>query len=752
MQLGIALRELLILMLIAAAAVVVYANSTSGSFIFDDRHLIVENPNVHRLYPLSKHISGTRPITQFTFALNYHFGGLDVVAYHYVNIAIHALAAVFLYGFLHLTFRSSAFDESTREYALWIAAIGALVWTVHPLNTQAVTYIVQRGESMMGMSLFAFLYFIALSNSVSFGSRTCLLLAFLAFAFGLGSKQVMVMALPIGLLYQRAFFSPSWREVFKGRWWFWALCILPLIVGIAVFLPEMLGSGGGVGFDLEMVSPTEYLATQPQVILHYLRLMFWPDPLVFDYGWPPEKDVTTIAITSSIVGALLILLLAMFWRAPQWAFWGLAFFLVLVPTSTILPLQDLAVEHRNYAPTAFVMAGVIAILYSLAQRVLADNTNLLVGCLAGLVICGLGYMTTQRNLDYQHPTRMWQDVVDKTVGSGRESIFAGRTYCNLGKAHGDLENWDESIKWLQLALEEKSFPVDVHGNLARAFMASGNLGRAKQAVIKAISVEPENAKLIQLAGLISALEKDHAQAEFHFRRALEKQPRDKLIVMNLAQALIDQGKFDEAGIMYEAAIKLDPKFVDARRRQLNTLLRFGKTGEAEHALADYRSTIQDDPYVDFYQGEILLRQKKLAEAIPFWEKSLSADPPPKGVHFQLGNAYRLKGDAGKAQRHYENAVRYEPKNVQALNNLGGMLAADNPRLAIGYFERVTAIAPDFAQAQYNIASLSLQLGDAVRAKKVLKDLLDSKPDFQPAQELLEVITARESEQLEAVGG
>ena len=751
MQLGIALRELLILLLIATAAIVVYANSTSGSFLFDDRNLIVDNPTVHSLYPLGKHFSGTRPVTQFSFALNYHFGGLDVAAYHYVNIAIHTLAAMFLYGLLHLTFRSSVFDESTREYALWIAAIAALVWTVHPLNTQAVTYIVQRGESMMGMSMFAFLFFIALSNSVSFGSKASLLIAFLALAVGLGSKQVMVMALPVALLYQRAFFSDSWREVFKGRWWFWSLCVLPFVVGIVVFLPGILGDVGGAGFGLELVSPTEYLATQPQVVLHYLRLMFWPVPLVFDYGWPPEKDVATIAITASIVGVIFLLFVAMFWKAPHWSFWGLAFFLVLAPTSTILPLQDLAVEHRTYAPTAFIVAGVIAILFALAQRVLGDNTNLLVGCLAGLIVCGLGYLTTQRNLDYQQPTKMWQDVIDKTVGAGRENMFAGRTYCNLGKAHGDLEDWDESIKWLELALQEESFPVDVHGNLARAFMATGNLVRAKQEVIKAISIDPENAKLIQQAGLISAMEKDHAQAEFHFRRALEKQPKDKLVVMNLAQSLVDQRKYEEATEMYEAAINLDPKFVDARRRQLNTYLRFGKTKESEQALADYRSVIPEDPYVDFYQGEIFLRQKKLNEAIPFWEKSLRADPPPKGVHFQLGNAYRLKGNGEKAQRHYENAIRFEPNNVQALNNLGGMVAKKNPRLAIGYFERVTAIAPDFVQAQYNIASLSLQLGDAEKAQRVLKQLLDAKPDFEPAKELLKSITTMESEKLEAVG-
>ena len=755
MQLGIALREILILVLVAIAAIVTYSNSIDGAFIFDDQRSIVDNVGVHNLGPFSKYFSSTRPITDLSFALNYHFNGLEVASYHYVNICVHVLASCFLYGLLRLTFCSPVFAESIRENAVWIAAIAALVWSVHPLNTQAVTYIVQRAESMMGMSMFAFLFFIAATYHSS-RKPVWLILAFLAFCFGIGCKPVMVMALPIGLLFERSFFSESWSQLFRKQWWFWTLCALPLAFGLVVVLPGIVAGQGAAGFGLKSVSPLEYLATQPQVILHYLRLMVWPDPLIFDYGWPIETDSTTIAVTGGILGLVVLGLIGLYFKKAHWAFWGMAFLLVLMPTSTFLPLQDLAVEHRAYVSTAFFVSAVVALLFVIGERFVGDNTRLLLGCLFGLIICGLGYLTIQRNLDYHQPEIMWQDVIEKTVDAGRENIFAGRTYCNLGKVYGDQKNWDESIKWLQLALEEELFPTDVYGNLARAHLAQGDVAAAKQSIITAISMDPENAKLIQQAGLVSAREKDHAQAEFHFRRALELKPKDKLILMNLAQSLVAQRKMDEAIQSYQAAIDLDPRFVEARRRQLKTMLRVGKVAEAETALADYRTSFAQDPYIDFYQAEILLQQKKLPEAIPLWEKSLAADPPPTGVHYQLGNAYRFQGQLDKAQRYYENAVRYEPNNVQALNNLGGLLAAKDPRLAIGYFERVVALAPSFIQARYNIASLSLQLGEQEKAHQVLQGILDEKPDFEPAKQLLEslqsaAVQEKGSEKTEAVG-
>ena len=724
---------------IVFAGLLAYWNSIDGVFIFDDLNSIVHNPRIRNLFPIWTHLtSGSRGLTYLSFAVNYHLSGLELRPFHWTNLAIHLMAGVFLYLFLLQALNSNAIPVTIRECSNVIAFAIALVWIVHPLNTQAVTYIVQRGESLMGLFFFLMLLLYAKANQ-SKRPLAWLIPAFFVFCLGLASKEVMAMALPVLLLYSRAFVTDSWKGTFFNNGWFWILCSIPLFIAVIYLIPSILGGSGGVGFGLKSTSPLEYLRTQPQIILYYMRLAVWPSPLVFDYGWPVENDFTQISLTGGLMFAVVLALVIsfLFWPSSRiWSFWGLAFVLVLLPTSSILPLQDLAVEHRMYVPLAMLIVPLVSVVVLGMDKLASNQSTMLFIAVFGLLVITLGYLTHERNKDYHSSTVMWHDVIDKTVGRGHDNIFAGRTYNNLGQNYGDLGDWKASIEWLHKALQEDTFPKEVHGNLARAYLATNRLEQAKSHVITALSLDPDSPKLLQQAGLVSAAENDHAQAEFHFRAAVEKNPRDVLVQMNLAQSLVAQKKLKDAESLYRDIIKLDPKFVEAKRRLMRLLLNKNAIDDAKSVLEEYKNELSNDHWIHFYHGEILLREKKLDQAIQAWEKSLEADPPPRGVYFQLGNGYRIKGDYKKAMTFYENAIRNNPNHVEALNNLGGLLASQNPRQAIVYFERVVKLAPKFLQARFNIASLNAQLNRRDEAKSQLQKILQIDPGFDPAIQLL----------------
>lgn len=722
--------------LIAVAAIAVYFSSRTAPFLFDSVRHIENNPRIRTFTPVSKFIlESPRPVTDFTFALNYHFTGLQPGPFREVNILVHILSAVTLYFLLLLTLSSSTFSRTICDNRRRIAASIAMIWTVHPLNTQAVTYIVQRGESMMGLSLFLFLLFYALSTR---NSQVWLPLtfAFITFCIGLGCKQVMVTALPLAVLYQRAFLSGSWRDAIKQRGWFWSVCAVPVVLAVMWSLPDMLNSDGGAGFGMKSMSPLEYLSTQPQILLHYLRLVVWPAPLVLDYGWPVETNTVVIALTTVVVGLALSWLVFLFRRMPGWSFWGLAAAVVLLPTSSILPLQDLAVEHRMYVPAAFLITLMVLLVVVACERFAGNHSGRWLTCLCGFVVVGSGILTIGRNADYASPIRMWTNVIANTVNAGRENRFAGRAYCNLGMAYGDENKWEESITWLKKALKEEVFPDKVHGNLARAYIAIGQIEQAKVHAARALMVEPDSARVVQLAGLISAAQKDFPRAEVYFRAAAKLAPGGTKIRMNLAQSLADQQRFDEAIETLEDVIRADRRFIPARRRMIQLQLWTGKLDDAVSSVRSYARSCGYDPYLSYYEGEILLRLNEVKEAISKWEQSLRASPPPRGVHFRLGNAYRDQGDAKKAKEHYQKAVSENPEHIEAINSLGGVVARTDPRKAMEYYENVIKLAPLFPIARFNVAALNVQLQNINLARRQLGELLQDSPDFEPATELL----------------
>ena len=350
--------------LIVLAAILAYRNCFSGPFIFDDELAIPQNPTIRQLWPIWKPLCPPshgetvtgRPLLNLSFAVNYAAGGLNVWGYHVVNLAIHVLAALLLFGILRRTFLLTLLGNFPMHAPTCLALAIALLWAVHPLQTESVTYIVQRAESLVGMFYLLTLYCF-IRGASSAGGRYWYVVAVLACLLGMASKEVMVSAPLMVLLYDRAFLAGSFREAWRRHYGVYlALASTWLLSG---WLVVVAGSRGGTAGFGAGVSSWAYLCTQFGAIVHYLKLSVWPRPLLFDYG-PDTVPITLAIIPDAIfVGLLGLATLVALWRWPKIGFLGAWFFAILAPTLSIVPVATQVVaEHRMYLPLAAVLTAV----------------------------------------------------------------------------------------------------------------------------------------------------------------------------------------------------------------------------------------------------------------------------------------------------------------------------------------------------------------------------------------------------------
>jgi uncharacterized repeat protein (TIGR01451 family) len=272
----------------------------------DDYRWIVEDPAVRELGSLRDHHAfDDRPIVVLTWGVKYALGGLDVSGYHAFNLAVHTTAGLLLFGIIRRLIGRVNRRSSRPLPATGLAFAIALVWLIHPLQTQSVTYAIQRCESLMGMFLFLCLYGIVRASEAR-RAWPWQLLAVAACGLGMGCKEVMLTAPVVALLLDRAFLASTWRELFRRRGVLhaslWGVALALLVMNLSKLTQD---GDVSAGFDCAVVTPVAYLRTQPAVILHYLRLAFWPRPLCLDYHWPVADSPLQVDPAAAAVIALL---------------------------------------------------------------------------------------------------------------------------------------------------------------------------------------------------------------------------------------------------------------------------------------------------------------------------------------------------------------------------------------------------------------------------------------------------------------
>ncbi|HBR16186.1 MAG: hypothetical protein A3G39_09745 [Deltaproteobacteria bacterium RIFCSPLOWO2_12_FULL_43_16] len=376
-------------LLIAISSLIVYSNTFHASFHFDDTPQIVENYSIRNLSNWFDIVRGQRGIAMLTFAINYAIGGLNVAGYHIVNLAIHITNGILVYFLIFLTLGTIDLGTDFKsDKAKKIAVFTALLFAVHPIQTQAVTYIVQRMEALASMFMLIGILFFVKGIKASNTSARILLYGAVAVSYLLGfySKEMAITLPALIFLYDYCFIAGNDIKKLAPR--------LPLYVVLLIMLaflaaPTFTGlketPGESVGFGVQSITPKEYLFTQFNVLIYYITLLFVPINQNLDYDFPISKGLfeipavkdgtilnfpippafISLMIILSIVGVAIYLFTRHAQRITQHgrliAFFILWFFIILSPTSSFIPIIDVIFEHRLYLASVGFFA-----LFSLA--------------------------------------------------------------------------------------------------------------------------------------------------------------------------------------------------------------------------------------------------------------------------------------------------------------------------------------------------------------------------------------------------
>jgi len=575
-------------MIIVVAVLLAYANSFSGPFIFDDEDTIVNNPTIRHLSPLSgvlmppatdETVSG-RPLLNLSFALNYALGGESVQGYHMVNLAIHILAALVLFEIVRRTLERPVVSARFGSAALPLALVIALLWAVHPLQTESVTYLSQRAESLLGLFYLLTIYcFIRGAESKS--SRIWYPLSVTACLLGVFTKEVIVSAPLLALLYDRTFIAGNFADAWRRRGRIYAALFgtwLPLgwIVATDRGPQELSLLGTGKGFGMAALSPGlkiwAYALKQCEAIVHYLQLVFWPRPLVFDYGMDVVTDPRSVApqiIVLALLGAGTIYAL---WRKPVLGFLGLWFFAILAPSSSLLPITEQTMaEHRMYLPLAAVLALTVLGFYALAGRR---------ALIAGFVVAaGFIGVSVRRNETYRSAEAIWADTAAKRGDQPR-------AHDNLGAIYAEQEKFPEAIGEFQRALQIKPDYAEARYNLGAALLESGDPAAAIAQLRSALEVLPNPAPAHNLIGEALAQQNQPDAAVKEYQAALAIAPDFFQAYFNLGNALDKLNRYDEAVAAYRAALKLDATNATLHNNLAVALLQQGNFAGAQHEFAE----------------------------------------------------------------------------------------------------------------------------------------------------------------------
>ena len=685
------LRILLAGGVLIAAGLVAWSNSFAGAFVFDDFSGIVENPSIRRLWPIGDAlwprqpdltVSG-RPILNLSLAVSHALSGSQVWGYHAVNLAIHLLAGLTLFGLVRRTLmRSSAVagrdlrtapqselaalgDAALHSDAILPAFTVALLWLLHPLQTEAVTYVIQRAESLMGLFLLLTLY--CFLRSVE-SSRPGLWRAGAVGAclLGAATKEVSAVTPLLVFLYDRTFLAGSFREAWRRRralhvallanW----LLLAWLVAGTGWSRGHTAGFGLGINLGA-------YWLTQFRALARYLGLALWPQSLVADYGVPLARSVGDVWPQALLILALLGGTVVALGRRPALGFVGAWFFAILAPTSIVPVATQTMAEHRMYLPLAAVAVLVVGGVHHLAGRR---------GLLAVLALAaGLGSLTRERNTVYRSERSFWLDVAAKCPANARPYINLGNLAMNEGRMTEAITNYDTALRLrpdlpetesnLCGALTQAGHPAEAvahgeaalrlapssanaHVNLGNAFMHLGRTGDAIAQYEAALRLEPGAADTQANLGAALLRVGHTAEAVAHFEAALRLQPARAESEYALAGALRRNGDDPSALRHYAAAVRLRPEFIAARFALGNALARADRFDEAA---AQFREIVRLDPndlQARNNLGNALMTLGRLDEAIAVYEDALRLQPGDPTVQENLRLARELRAAAPKA--------------------------------------------------------------------------------------------------------
>lgn len=720
-------RNIFSLLVILLIAFLSYFNALSGSFHFDDYSSIIHSSsfkyyNEHFSTALVLKNLQNRSIVYSTFHLNHSLGGIDAFGFHVFNLAVHILTCFLIFFLFKEILLASSHIEKIEGHKnrLTIPLTASLLFAIHPLNTQAVTYITGRTTSMAVFFYIAsFLFFIKglrqnLSVRIFF-----FILSVIFFIGGYGSKMIVITA-PIMFFVFYLFFifqnslllkTNIIKRLFHHRFTRITLKFLLLsspfilmllskyfnsirylyttfkdpdpsspehylLVDQHWFYPNLPGMVSQKLFHIfqgskGLFDSSTYLLTEFKVLVfYYFKMLFFPFNQNIDPDFPLAGSLWDPAVLFSLSIIILCLIAGIyFYKKNRLIAFGIFwFFIVLLPTSTLLPLKDVAVEHRLYLASIglFLVVSIFLNLFVSQYRKNPLTQSTFFTLFVLFPIIAFSSLTINRNFVWKNERTLWSDAAEKSPRFSRPLNNLAEAYDKEGLASKDKENFDRAIELLNKAISISPAAYKpynnlgkIHGRLGRHDLAIKNLKLALKYNAKYAKAYYNLGKVYDLKGML-----DEAIKEYSI--AFEQDENFFEACFNLANAYYQKGLYRESLETYLKCKKLNPRFPKIYFAIGNV---FAKSGDFDKAFENYSQAIKLDK--DFHLANI-----------------------------GLANIYVMRNNISKAVELYEKVIAVSPKNYNAYNNLGLLYLQHlkKPSQAAGYFKKSLEINPAQLQA------------------------------------------------------
>jgi tetratricopeptide (TPR) repeat protein len=607
---------------------------------------------------------------------------VDVRGYHIWNIAIHLCCALLVFGIVRRTLESSRAAALFSKDSANIALAVALIWALHPLNSEAVNYIVQRTESMV--ALFYLLTLYSAIRAIRSPRPTIWHVASVAAcALGMGCKESMVTAPFMVVLYDRVFERDATKIAGRSRLLFYfALASTWLILaGLLMSAPRAGTVGLGSG-----ISPWVYLLNQTMVISRYLWLTIWPHSLVVFYGWPLSLNLLDVWPYAALLVGLAVLTVVGLVRQPVLGFLGVWFFVTLAPASSLVPVAtEVGAERRMYLPLVALAVLAVVLFYKGASLVLAPrqgrpNRAVLVSTLA-LVSLALAVRTITRNIEYASSVVLARTIVERRPTSvahhllGQELLTAGAREEGVRELREAIGG-DSKARYL-LGLElfsEGQWPESI--NQLKAFVqTSRSPVRLVPHWLEPTKPELIKAQTIISRGYMSLQQWPQAAEEARVVLALDAASDDAYGL--LADASFGQGKFEEAVEYYTRYLQLRPNELDALARLGSAQAALNKPQEA---LATFSRAVQIDPTSGDAQRNLataLLDAHEIDKAMPHAREAVRLRPGDPMAHALLGRTLAAQRTFDEAIIEFRRALQLDPNDAESRDEMARITRLKN---------------------------------------------------------------------------
>jgi len=603
----------LVSVVLVISITLLYGSALNSPFIFDDVISIVNNESIRSLWPLigsaerpgplkpAKDLpTAGRPVVNLTFALNYRLGGLNPFGYHALNVLIHIGSAWLVWTITQRSLRLPYFGDRFNTSAGWLALAVALLWALHPLQTEAVIYATQRTELMMAFFYLATLYcslrywllnlpnasplqlYQENTNNVQPLRRALwVVLAMVACLAGMASKEVMVSAPVIMLLFDRAFISRSLLQALRRSWPLYIALAATwiLLVALTINNPRSGSAGFGLG-----ISAYSWWLTQAQVLLMYLKLAIWPWPLLIHYELPYLSSLTdawVYLLPALFLGLTTLILL---WRNHPIGFLGTWLFAILSPTLVVPIITEMAAERRMYLPLlALVVLSVVGgyrIASILVLRGRPDSRTdfglerplFATLALSFLLAFSSALVSYNRLTAYHDELGLWQEVLRHQPQNYVAHQSVGYILDNAG-------NTIEAIQHYREAVRLKPDSRQANQGLGVLLAKTGAYQEAATCFTKALRADPNDLRTrINLAGVLTIAGR-YDEAIQVSRETLELAPDDWIVHNNLAEALQKAGRYQEAIESFQRALLLNPNMLALYHDLADTYFLAGQPNE-----------------------------------------------------------------------------------------------------------------------------------------------------------------------------